>query len=350
MSQISHPRQITVAEMSPHVHSFVSGENKVNKLSDWLIQWIKKSLHSGSIKPFDLLPAKGELAFHIGVSKGTIQNVFRFVEDCGYVESRQKIGTYIKNPDEQASEKLTSKRELAAEEIKKYILKNGFKEGDYLISTRKLSEITGMSNTTVRIAIGSLISENIIKKENHGFLINKTDFRINNIKTQTLVEKTSESIKQYITANISSGSKLPANFELAEMFNVSVKTIHDSLKLLSKEGIIQTRRGQYGTVFANGNELDPLYHYEKIEMKLRHFISEKCEVGIKLPSILEFSKMYEVSAKTVKKALDNLAEEGYITYARGRYGGTFVTDIPPALNEAYKWLALTPGYLQNSQN
>ena len=60
--------------------------------------------------------------------------------------------------------------------------------------------------------------------------------------------------------------------------------------------------------------------------------------------------MYEVSAKTVKKALDNLAEEGYITYTRGRYGGTFVTDIPPAVNEAYKWLAITPDYLQNSQN
>ena len=350
MSQIFHPRQINVAEMSPHIHSFASGENKVNKLSDWLIQWIEKSLRSGKIKPFDLLPAKGDLAFHIGVSKGTIQNVFRFVEDCGYVESRQKIGTYIKNPEEEASEKLTSKRELAAEEIKKYIRKNNFKAGDYLISTRKLSEITGMSNTTIRIAIGSLISENVLKKENNGFIINKTDFKLSSIKAQTLVEKTAESIRHYISTNINSGSKLPANFELAEIFNVSVKTIHDSLKLLAKEGIIQTRRGQYGTVFADGKEAETLYHYEKIEMKLRHFISEKCEVGAKLPSILEFSKMYEVSAKTVKKALDNLADEGYITYSRGRYGGTFVTDIPPAVNEAYKWLALTPGYLQNSQN
>ena len=27
-------RQITVAEMAPHVHSFLAGENKVNKISE----------------------------------------------------------------------------------------------------------------------------------------------------------------------------------------------------------------------------------------------------------------------------------------------------------------------------
>lgn len=350
MSQSNQPRQITVAEMSPHVHSFGIGENKVNKLSNWLIQWIKKSLANKTIKPYDLLPSKGDLAFHIGVSKGTIQNVFRFVEDCGYVESKQKIGTYIKNPKKQASEKLTSKRELAAEAIKLFISKNKYKIGDCLVSTRKLSEMTGISNTTIRIAIGSLISENILRKENNGFIIEKTDFQVSAIQAQTLVEKTAENIKEYITSNIVSGTKIPANFELAEMFNVSVKTIHDALKLLSKDGIVQTRRGQYGTIYADNKESETIYHYERIEMKIRHFISKECEVGVKLPSILEFAKAYEVSAKTIKKALDNLAEEGYITYARGRYGGTFVTDIPPAENEAYKWLALTSGYVQNSQN
>ena len=79
MSQNSAPRRITVAEMSPHVHSFLSGENKVNKISGWLISWIEKSLSTKSIKPYDLLPLKEDLAFHIGVSKGTIQNVFRNV-------------------------------------------------------------------------------------------------------------------------------------------------------------------------------------------------------------------------------------------------------------------------------
>ena len=51
--------------------------------------------------------------------------------------------------------------------------------------------------------------------------------------------------------------------------------------------------------------------------------------------------------KTVKKALDELCEESYITFARGRYGGTFVTDIPQNVKEAYKWLAISTDYMSN---
>ena len=88
MPQVTKGRQITVAEMAPHVHSFLPNENKVNKISEWLINWIKKSMQNGSIKPYDFLPLKGDLAFHIGVSLGTMQNVFRIVEDYGLVESK----------------------------------------------------------------------------------------------------------------------------------------------------------------------------------------------------------------------------------------------------------------------
>ena len=56
---------------------------------------------------------------------------------------------------------------------------------------------------------------------------------------------------------------------------------------------------------------------------------------------------YETSEKTIKKALDNLAEEGYIAFSRGRYGGTFVLDIPQSSGEAYKWLAISTDYMTN---
>ena len=55
--------------------------------------------------------------------------------------------------------------------------------------------------------------------------------------------------------------------------------------------------------------------------------------------------MYKTSEKTVKKALDNLAEDGYLMFMRGRYGGTFVMDIPQAKGEAYKWLAINSDYV-----
>lgn len=55
-----------------------------------------------------------------------------------------------------------------------------------------------------------------------------------------------------------------------------------------------------------------------------------------------------LAQKTIKKALDNLAEDGYLTFTRGRYGGTFVTDIPQSVNEAYKWLAISSDYVSNT--
>lgn len=349
MSKNSAPRQITVAEMAPHVHSFLSGENKVNKISTWLIEWIKNNLKSKKIKPYDKLPAKADLAFHTGVSIGTIQNVFRFVEDSGLIESKQKIGTYIKDPKEvQNIEKLTSKRELAVEIIKKHIVEDGYRCGVCLASTRKLASLTGMSTATIRIAIGSLMSEGILEKVGNAFVIRAIDFEIDEVKTQTLVEKIAEQLRKYVMQNFGVGKKLPTNTELAEKFNVSIKTIHDAIKILSKEGLLHSRRGQYGTIVVNPEEKIELYHYEEIELKIKHYITQKCEVGTKLPSIGEFAEFFNVSPKTIKKALDNLAEDGYLTFTRGRYGGTFVTDIPQSVNEAYKWLAISSDYVSNT--
>lgn len=349
MSKNSASRQITVAEMAPHIHSFLSGENKVNKISIWLIEWIKNNLKSKKIKPYDKLPAKADLAFHTGVSVGTIQNVFRFVEDSGLIESKQRIGTYIKDPREvQNIEKLTSKRELAVEIIKKHIVEDSYRCGVCLASTRKLANLTGMSTATIRIAIGSLISEGILEKVGNAFVIRAIDFEIDDIKTQTLVGKIAELLREYVKKDFHVGEKLPTNTELAEKFNVSIKTIHDAVKILSKEGLLFSRRGQYGTVVVNPQEKLKLYHYEEIELKIRHFISQKCEVGTKLPSIGDFAEFFNVSPKTIKKALDNLAEDGYLTFTRGRYGGTFVTDIPQAVNEAYKWLAISSDYVSNT--
>ena len=335
-------RRITVAEMAPHIHSFLPDENKVKKLADWLVNWIRTSLESGKIEPYDLLPLKGDLACHIGVSQGTVQNAYRLAEDLGVVESKQRIGTFIKESSGSVK-KLTSKRELAIQIIKKYLSENGYKKGDKIGSIRELSRISGISNTTLSMAIAALVSDGILRKNARGFEIINMSFTAREIESQTLVEKIALLIKEYIEQNLVSGDRLPSNDKLTKMFKVSVKTIHDALKLLSKEGILYTRRGRYGTIVA-GMEGEA-YHYEKIEQKIRNYISSNCKIGDKLPSIQSFSQNYEVSSKTVKKALDNLASDGYLTFSRGRYGGTFVTDIPQTSGEAYTWLALTPDYI-----
>lgn len=334
-------RRITVAEMAPHVHGFLPNENKVKKLAAWLSNWIKTGLESQKIEPEDLLPSKGDLACHIGVSQGTVQSAYRMVEDMGLVESKQRIGTYIKN-SAKTMEKLTSKRELAIEIVKKFLSENNYKIGDKITSVRELSRITGISNTTLVTAFSNLVSQGILEKKNNSFIMLVSELKIQEIETKTLVEKVAESIKAF-ALNLSAGDKLPPNKELAKKFNVSVKTIHDAIKLLSKEGLLHTRRGKYGTSVSQDNA--ELYHYEKIEQKIRQYIIENAQVGDKLPSIKEFASLYNISEKTVKKALDNLAEDGYLTFTRGRYGGTFVMDIPQGVNEAYKWLAINSEYI-----
>ena len=65
---------------------------------------------------------------------------------------------------------------------------------------------------------------------------------------QTLVSKVEKDLKKYIVENLSVGDKMPVHSFLAEELGVSIKTVHDALKLLIDEGILLARRGRYGTV------------------------------------------------------------------------------------------------------
>lgn len=344
-------RKITVADLAPHVHRFLPNENKVQKLFFWLKEWIVLSLECRKIQPYDLLPSKGDLACHIGVSQGTMQSVFRLLEDAGLVESKQRIGTYIKDrASSKELKKLTSKRELAVEIVKKYLHENGYKVGDVVISSRKLSAITGVSNTTLRSAFINLTNNGILIKKDNKFYLSDSAFEVNKVELKTLAEKISDSIKKYIEENLKEGDRIPSNSILSKKFNVSVKTIHDAIKILIKSGNLYSRRGQYGTIVVTSGDVkqvDSEYFYEKIEQKIRYYISSKCQIGDKLPTISGFAKEFATSTKTIKRALDNLSEEGFVAFSRGRYGGTFVLDIPQDSSEAYRWLAISSDYISN---
>lgn len=340
-------RKIQLSEMAPHVHSFLPGERKTDKLVKWLVSWITISLKNGNIEPYDMLPSKAELAFHIGVSQGTIQNVFRFLEDAGYIESKQKIGSFIKDKHNKSVVKLTSKKDLATDVIKNYLKSNNCKPGDVLISTRKLAEIGGVSNATIRAAVANLVLQGILEKRGRSYILTGRSFKAHNIEAQTLVDKVADGIKTFIKNNLTPGDKIPPSLKLAGMFNVSVKTINDSVKKLAKEGLVYSKRGRYGTIVLGSSvsEGADLYTYEIVEHKIREFIAANFNIGDKLPAIKNLAIMYKTSGKTVKKALDNLADDGYITFTRGRYGGTFVTDVPKSANEAYTWIAINTNYV-----
>lgn len=350
-------------------------ESKAVVIANWLVNWIETDFRAAKIKETDLLPQKADLAYHLGVSIGTMQNAFRYVEDKGYVESKQCIGTMVRDWKKPASavRKLTSKREVCIDLIKKYISDKKMKVSQKLPSSRVLANLIGASANTTRLALESLNSSGIIEHDLKGlnetsWVIKTTAFSIADVKldlsnNETLVTKIEKDLENYITENLKVGDKLPAHEKLSAELKVSIKTIHDALKSLIKSGILLARRGRYGTtvvkmpgesllsprketsIFASAQET-AFYNYEKTQNHIKTLIAENYDIGSKLPSIMELSKELDLSPNTIRKALNNLAKDGYLRFVRGRYGGTFVLDIPETSAQSFKWLAVNPKYVE----
>ncbi len=350
-------------------------ESKAIAIAKWMADWIKADLKSGNIKENNLLPTKSEFAYTLGVSIGTMQNALRHLEDLGHVESKQCIGTIVKDYKKNSSSmrKLTSKREFAIEEVKKFILKNKIKVGQNLPSSRAIAEKINCSPNTTRMALENLCTAGILthkfkNAKETGWVLKNTEFAINNTSSnETLVLKVQNDLKDYIANNLKVGDKMPAHEELSKELKVSIKTIHDALKMLINEGILLARRGRYGTsvikmpnemtveqrretsIFASAQET-AFYYYEKTQNHIKKMLADNYKIGEKLPSIMELSKQMDLSPNTIRKAFHNLAQEGYLAFSRGRYGGTFVIDIPEMEEQTFKWLAVNPKYAEVYKN
>lgn len=350
-------------------------ESKSVVIAKWLSGWIKTDLKNGKIKVNNILPSKAEFAYLLGVSIGTVQNAFRYLEDLGYVESKQCVGTLVKDYKKQTNSirKLTSKRELAVEAIKRYIMTDAFKVGSQLPSSRTIATIIGFSSNTTRLALEYLATQNIIQHKfknsnEYGWILKSIDFEVKNTSgvqsSETLVDMVVKDLEAYITKNLRIGDRIPSHAVLAKGLKASVKTVHDALKILIGRGILLARRGRYGTsvvklpnsntqsfqkpetsIFASAQDT-AFYHYEKTQNHIKKMIAQDYEIGDKLPSIMELSKSMDLSPNTIRKAFHNLAREGYLVFSRGRYGGTFVIDIPDVESQTFKWLAVNPKYAQ----
>ena len=346
-------------------------ESKAVAIGKWLTNVIE---NNKKIKPNSLLPSKPSLAYLLGVSTGTIQNALRYIEDLGYVESKQCIGTIIKdrNNSENQIRKLTSKRDIVVNKIKKYIIDEEYSVNSVLPSVRQIAENIESSPNTVRLALEYLHINNILEhkyknSDESGWIVKSLDFTVENIENSTLVDKVEKDLKSYITNNLKIGDKIPAHGDLSEKLSVSIKTIHDALKNLIDNGILLAKRGRYGTTvlkMPNDNNIQikketsifapapetAFYYYEKTQNHIKRMIAENYEIGQKLPSIIELSKQLDLSPNTIRKAFSNLAKEGYLAFSRGRYGGTFVIDIPEIEEQTYKWLAVNPNYTEAYKN
>ena len=352
-------------------------ESKSVAIAKWLMHYIQHGLENNILYENDILPSKADFAYKLGVSIGTIQNAFRYIEDLGYVESKQCIGTLVKNYKKPVTtmRKLTSKRELAAESIKRYIQTGGFKIGMPLPSSRTISVLIGYSANTTRLALEYLSIQNILKHKfknanEQGWIIKTMDFELRgyeNSKSETLVDMVVKDLEKYICNNLKVGDKIPSHMVLAQKLKASIKTVHDALKILIDKEILLAKRGRYGTTVINipnnkAINIKPemsifapakdtaFYHYEKTQNMIKRMIAKDYQIGEKLPSITELSQKFDLSPNTIRKALKNLGDEGYLVFSRGRYGGTFVIDIPETEAPAFKWLAVNPQYVEAGKN
>ena len=168
-------------------------------------------------------------------------------------------------------------------------------------------------------------------------------------------------LENYIINNLKVGDKMPAHGALAKALKASLKTVHDALAILIDRGVLLARRGRYGTtvtripgaemflqkpetsIFAPAKDT-AFYHYEKTQNYIKRMIADEYQVGDKLPSIQELADRLDLSPNTIRKAFHNLADEGYLVFSRGRYGGTFIIDIPEVEAQTFKWLAVNPQY------
>ncbi|MBK8190177.1 MAG: GntR family transcriptional regulator [Vampirovibrionales bacterium] len=363
--------RITIGQLPKELPDFKqSGRTKDSLVTEYLIAFIESALADGRITENHLLPRKEDLARFLGVSVGTVQNAIRIVEDMGYVESKQRIGTVVRRADANGARmrKQTSKRDQAVIAVKKFILDRRLKLGDALPSARDISEEIGSAPNTTRLALEFLTNEGIL--HSRGTRGNKANWELQQlpalgddvvasaIESETLIDQLERDLKAMIAEEFGVNEKLPSHLYLSERFKVSIKTVHDAMRRLCDQGIIHSKRGRYGTFVLRKPETafiespesifvpvdDPaFYNYEKVERHLKQLIQTQYKTGDKLPAMGQLAKDLDVSSNTIRKALQNLSRQSIVTFSRGRYGGTFVTDVPKETDgKPFTWVAINP--------
>lgn len=362
---------IPISEFADFIHQDYEGsktEYLVKHIEKWILDNYDKTIHAN-----DLMPTKKLMSDLLDISTGTVQNIYRTLEDKGLLYSKQCIGTMIAdiNNKNVKLRKSVSKKDYAIELIKTFIAKNKFKAGEQLPSARAISQYIGIPTNTTRVAIENLIIQGIIEKTDNkdlNWILKTNKFEISQNNSKSLISNIVADIKKYITLNMRIGDKMPTHAQLAKALKVSVKTIHDSLEILINEGVLLPKRGRYGTCVVkmpNDSKLQPQietsifaksqitarYHYERIKDAIKNMIIEKYSLHSKLPSIMEMANLMDVSPNTIRKAFANLADEGYLTFTRGRYGGTFVKAMPKSPStQPFEWVAVNPKYATYSDN
>ena len=186
------------------------------------------------------------------------------------------------------------------------------------------------------------------------------DERINGIDDEdcTLTHQLVEKIRKYIEKTYKYGDKILPNQAFSNMFDVSIKTVNDAMKILHSKKIILARRGRYGTIYLGKNKTQKTsftsqerkrsiipvnynYSWQKTLEHLKKYIKENYKIGDKIAPIRELASILNVSPNTIRRALLDMFKDGYLLSKRGKTGGIFIVDMPET-EESYRWLAINP--------
>ncbi len=349
------PQRLLLEDL-PNPLNLKAGVGKDAQIAEWLTHWIKAGFLSGDLHENHLLPLKKDLSDYLGVSVGTVQNAIRFVEDEGWVESKQRIGTLLRNAshtqDEQRIRKQTSKRDQTVLAIQQYIVNEGIAVDSLLPSSREMAKIIQAAPNTTRLAMEFLAHEGVLEAMgNRGKKPNWTLKRLPDvenvgndfasIQTDTLIDQIERDLKALISDRYEVNDKLPPHQELATLFKVSIKTVHDAMQRLAEQGMIHSKRGRYGTyvtrlplhfislntvesLFVPAEQHIDLYDYEKAYQALDQKLTNAFKGGDQLPNVQVLAEDIGVTVNSVRRGLKQLQEEGRVTFKRGRFGGAIV--------------------------
>ncbi|XVJ51602.1 MAG: GntR family transcriptional regulator [Vampirovibrio sp.] len=349
------PIRLSVNEL-PEAFSLSMGVGKDTQIAEWLSAWIQAGFEQATLHESHLLPLKKDLADYLGVSIGTVQNAIRFVEDEGWVESKQRIGTLLRNASDTQEvsriRKQTSKRDQAVLAIQQYIVSAGFQVNDILPSSREMAKTIDSAPNTTRLAMEFLANEGLLEAMgNRGKKPNWTLKRLPSIEhvgkvfapieSYTLIDQVERDLKALISDHYEVNDTLPSHQELATSFKVSIKTVHDAMQRLAEQGMTHAKRGRYGTYvtrlplyttplsdiehfFIPVEQHIEAYDYEKAYQSLHAKLSNEFQSGEQLPSVQALSDEIGVTVNSIRRGLKQLESEKRVTFKRGRYGGTIV--------------------------
>lgn len=349
-----------------------SKSTKGQLVFNWLIEWIKNSLECGIADIGDFIPTKEELALYLGVSPATVQNSIRSAKNMGYFSSKQSLGTCIADfysQEIKATDDLCHST-ITECKIKKIVLDGNYEINKPIPSITEFAHLTNISQNTIRFALTNLARQGYLEKvhikgNKYNWIYKKEfvlsdDERINGIDDEdcTLTHQLVEKIRKYIEKTYKYGDKILPNQAFSNMFDVSIKTVNDAMKILHSKKIILARRGRYGTIYLGKNKtqktsftsqerkrsvipINYSYSWQKTLEHLKKYIKENYKIGDKIAPIRELASILNVSPNTIRRALLDMFKDGYLLSKRGKTGGIFIVDMPET-EESYRWLAINP--------